>query len=235
MSVEIALMLALLAGISIPAGAFASTLPELEEFCRRKEIDSFISYFGGGALMATLSLVLIPRGTQDATVPLAAFAFALGGLLFWRISSWTKRARTSASHLIGMVLNFVPEVILLGVAAATEPNVGYLLAALIALQNMPEGFAARQEMQASGLSRRLLWLMFILVPLLAPFVAAAGFIWMAGSELILPFILLFCSGVILYLVFEDIAPGAHLTRTSFPATGAVMGFLLGMVGTMLIH
>lgn len=47
--------------------------------------------------------------------------------------------------------------------------------------------------------------------------------------------MLFCSGGILYLVFEDIVPRAHLENESFPALGAVLGFLLGMVGTSWVH
>jgi len=47
--------------------------------------------------------------------------------------------------------------------------------------------------------------------------------------------MLFCSGSILYLIFQDIAPEAHIERRDFPAVGAISGFLMGMVGTMLIH
>jgi zinc transporter, ZIP family len=52
---------------------------------------------------------------------------------------------------------------------------------------------------------------------------------------ILGILMLFCSGGILYLIFDDIAPRAHLKHHDFPAVGAVSGFLLGLVGTMLIH
>ena len=47
--------------------------------------------------------------------------------------------------------------------------------------------------------------------------------------------MLFCSGGILYLIFNDIAPRAHLKHRDFPAIGAVSGFLLELVGAMLIH
>ena len=135
----------------------------------------------------------------------------------------------------GMALDFFPEAILLGVAAVNEPTVAYLLTALIALQNMPEGFAAHHEMKASGISRGRLWLIFLLAPLLGPLAAWIGFVWLSDSNEVLAFVLLFCSGGILYLIFEDIAPGAHIKRKSLPAIGAIVGFLLGMVGTMMIH
>lgn len=155
--------------------------------------------------------------------------------MFWQFSSWALRTRNTASQFMGMVLDFFPEAVLLGVAAANNSNVAYLMAGLIALQNMPEGFAAHEEMRASEIRGGRLWLMFLLAPLLGPLAAWLGFAWLSSDDQGLASILLFCSGGILYLIFEDIAPTAHEARKSFPAIGAILGFLLGMVGTMLVH
>jgi ZIP family zinc transporter len=106
---------------------------------------------------------------------------------------------------------------------------------LIALQNMPEGFAAHREMRGSGMKGAPLWVMFLLAPLVGPLAAWLGYSWLSDNEQTLSFILLFCSGGILFLIFEDIAPRAHLRRERFPAIGAILGFLLGMVGTMIVH
>ena len=46
--------------------------------------------------------------------------------------------------------------------------------------------------------------------------------------------MLFASGGILYIVFQDIAPEAKLRRRWMPAFGAVVGFLLGLIGKMLV-
>lgn len=194
-----------------------------------------MSYFGGGALLAAIALVLMPRGMEHSSVLLASFAFALGGLAFWQFSSWAMRTQNMASQFMGMVLDFFPEAILLGVAAAHDSSVVYLLAALIALQNMPEGFAAHHEMRKSGISGGHLWTMFLLAPFLGPLAAWIGFAWLSGNNETLAFVLLFCSGGILYLIFEDIAPGARIKHKSFPAMGAILGFVLGMAGTMMIH
>lgn len=68
-----------------------------------------------------------------------------------------------------------------------------------------------------------------------PLCAWLGFAWLAADQQILGVLMLFCSGGILYLIFDDIAPRAHLKHHDFPALGAVSGFLLSLVGTMLIH
>ena len=116
-----------------------------------------------------------------------------------------------------------------------NPKTGYLLAMLIALQNMPEGFSASTEMREGGLSAKKIWFLFLSVPLVGPLSAWIGYSWLAGNNSILGLLCLFCSGGILYLIFDDIAPNAHMKNHDFPAIGAVLGFLLGMVGTMMIH
>ncbi len=232
---EFALGLAFLAGLSIPAGALISSRLVLADFCRQKQLDSFVSYFGGGALLAAIALVLVLRGLEDSSIFSTAFAFALGALVFWQFSAWATRTQNTASEFAGMVLDFIPEAILLGVFAADGSNVAYLLMGLIALQNMPEGFAAHNEMSERGISGKVLWTMFLSVPLLGPAAAWLGYSWLSTSVQTLNFILLFCSGGILYLIFQDIAPGSHTKNKSFPAIGAALGFLLGMVGTMVIH
>lgn len=229
------LSLALLAGLAIPAGAWVSSIPPIRNACRANDIDSFVSYFGGGALLAAIALVLAPYGIEHTKVLPAAVAFLLGGLLFWQVNSRLKRSGSDASQFIGMLLDFVPEAILLGAAAAIGSPIVYLLAAMIALQNMPEGFAAFQEMRSPKGSNGRLWLMFLAVPLAGPLAAWLGFACLSASPALTGQVMLFCSGGILYLIFDDIAPRAHLKNHDFPAIGAVAGFLLGMVGTMLIH
>lgn len=229
------LSLALAAGLSIPAGALVSTRVTLRTICLQHELDSFVSYFGGGALLAAISLVLLPYGIENVSVLFASIAFAGGGLVFWQFNSWLKRTGSNAAQFIGMLLDFIPEAILLGAAAATGSSTVYLLAGMIALQNMPEGFASYNDMHQSGGSNARLWIMFLAIPLVGPLSAWLGFSWLSANTVLVGIVMLFCSGGILYLIFDDIAPHAHMKHRDFPAVGAVSGFLLGMAGTMLIH
>jgi len=235
MSLLLPLTLALAAGLSIPTGALISTHVSLRSACLRHEVDSFVSYFGGGALLAAIALVLLPYGIEHVSVLWASFAFLMGGLVFWQLNAWLKRTGSTAAQFIGMLLDFVPEAILLGAAAATGSSVVYLLAGMIALQNMPEGFASYHEMHQSAGSNKRLWLIFLIIPLVGPLAAWLGFSLLSSNTAIIGVVMLFCSGGILYLIFDDIAPRAHMKHHDFPAVGAVSGFLLGLVGTMLIH
>ncbi|MDZ7685399.1 MAG: divalent cation transporter [Gammaproteobacteria bacterium] len=229
------MVLATAAGMSIPAGAAIASNRRLRDFCYRHELDSFVSFFGGGALLAAIALVLVPFGMEHSSSGPAGVAFFAGGAIFWQISSWMRRSGSSASQLVSMMLDFIPEAIALGAAVATGSSTAYLLAVLIALQNMPEGFAALREMQASGFSRRALIWIFASAPLAGPVSGWIGYGFLATNEFVLALLMLFCSGGIIYLIFEDIAPGAHLKHRDFPPVGAVSGFLLGMLGSMMVH
>jgi ZIP family zinc transporter len=235
LSLSWTLLLTCMAGLSIPAGALVSSNVALRDICLRMQLDSFVSYFGGGALLAAIALVLIPRGVESASVLAVGVAFGAGGIVFWQFSAWAKRTRNAASQFTGMLLDFFPEALLIGVLAAAGSNVVYLLAGLIALQNMPEGFAAYNEMRERMSSRARLLAIFFAASLVGPVAAWLGYVWLATSEFTLALLLLFCSGGILYLIFEDIAPEARNESSSFPAIGAILGFLLGLVGSMLVH
>jgi len=235
MTLGLTLALASLAGLSIPVGALIASNVSLKNILLQHEIDSFVSYFGGGALLAAIALILVPHGIAHSSVVPASIAFFVGGLAFWQLSAWVNRTGHKASLFIGMLLDFIPEAILLGTAAATGSTTTYLLAVLIALQNMPEGFAAYHEMGKRGTSHGRLWLAFLAAPLAGPLFAWLGFSFLSTNHEPVGLLMLFCSGGILYLIFEDLAPQAHLKHHEFSAIGAVSGFLLGLAGKMLVH
>jgi len=56
-----------------------------------------------------------------------------------------------------------------------------------------------------------------------------------NQPFILGGIMLFASGGILYLTFQDIAPQVPLEKHWMPAQGAVAGFALGLVGHLLVQ
>ena len=75
--------------------------------------------------------------------------------------------------------------------------------------------------------------MCALIPL-GPLVGTIGWIYAADYTVFLGGIMLFASGGILYLIFQDIAPQSHLERHWAPALGAVLGFGVGMLGQLLV-
>ena len=229
-----ALWLSLLAGVSIPLGGALATVSAIHPGWLTSEGRHAIMAFGGGALMSAVALVLVPEGVEAVSFGGATTCFGAGGIAFYLLQRRLDRGGGSGAQLVAMLSDFVPEAIALGAALAVGEESALLLAAMIALQNLPEGFNAQRELgeRSPGALRRP-WLFLPLV-VVGPLAAAVGFFLLRDRPEALGALMLFASGGILYLVFQDIAPAANLERREAPALGAVLGFLLGLVGYLLV-
>lgn len=227
--------LSLLAGAAMPFGAFIAKIDTKNPTILGTEWRHFIVAIGGGALISAIAFVLVPEGSSKLSVLPAALSFALGGGVFCLLDLYLSKAENSMGQLVAMLSDFIPEAIALGTAFATGKSTGFLIAALIVFQNIPEGFNAFEEVSINSTwSHNKIIMVFGLLSLAGPTSALIGynFIWLNQS--LMGMIMLFASGGILYLVFEDIAPGSKITNRWMPALGAVFGFVLGLVGHMII-
>jgi ZIP family zinc transporter len=71
--------------------------------------------------------------------------------------------------------------------------------------------------------------------LLGPLAGLCGFFFLSGQPQILGGIMLWSSGGILYLIFQDIAPQSRLEKHWAPPLGAVFGYCLAMFSEMITH
>jgi ZIP family zinc transporter len=142
---------------------------------------------------------------------------------------------TSASQLVAMVTDFVPEALALGATFAASKTAGMLLAGIIALQNLPEGFNACREVTASTHYRSSQVVgAFAVMALLGPIAGLTGYFLLAEYPALVSAIMLFSAGGILYVIFQDIAPNSRLEKHWAPPLGAVIGFLLGVMGKVVV-
>lgn len=229
-------LLTVMAGVAIPLGGGLAAVERIQPRWLEQELRHFIIAFGGGVLLAAVSLVLVPEGIKDLSAPLAAFWMLAGGLAFMYTDVVLSRRQGSAAQLIAMLADFIPEALALGAMFAADVRAAPLLALLIALQNFPEGFNAFREMRSSTRAsvRTVLIGFCILVPL-GPAAGLTGYYWLAGFPVAVDAVMLFAAAGILYLTFQDIAPQARLARHWSPPLGAVGGFLFGLMGHMLLQ
>ncbi len=224
----------LIAGLAMPIGAAFASLKKIKPDWLEEEFRHSVIAFGGGALLSAVALVLVPEGIASVEPLSASIFFILGGLSFMSLDVILKKIDTSASQLAAMLSDFLPESIALGAAFATGKSNAFLLAGLIALQNLPEGFNAYRELNESSSYRPLrIIIIFALMALLGPVAGVTGYLWLPDYPVIVAAIMLFASGGILYSIFQDIAPQVRLEKHWAPPMGAVFGFVLGMVGLML--
>ena len=74
----------------------------------------------------------------------------------------------------------------------------------------------------------------LLLAILGPVCGVIGWFWLVNHDQILGGIMLFAAGGILYLTFQDIAPQSRLEKHWAPPLGAVFGFALALVGSLVL-
>lgn len=229
-TLSIVLLLAGLAGLAIPVGGGLAYIEHIRGRELREEVRHAVMAFGGGVLLAAVALVLVPEGMRDLPLYWIILTFLGGAAVFLYVDRLIQRSRATAAQTMAMLLDFVPEAIALGAAFGSGGRVGPLLALLIGLQNLPEGFNAYRELRQSGFRVRRTHLTLCSLALLGPLAGALGLLLLADRAALVGGLMLFAAGGILYLMFQDIAPQARLRRRFAPALGAVAGFLAGIVG-----
>ncbi len=225
-----------LAGACIPLGGTLAQFAQIRPLWMENELRHFIIAFGGGILLGAVAFVLVPQGISSLGESIFAIVLiVLGAIVFFLIERSLGLRRREAPQLMGMILDYIPEAIALGGLVAVGSNASALLAFLIAIQNLPEGFNAYRELHAlHRISvRKKLTTMILLVPL-GPIAGVLGYYFLAEHESILGGIMLFSAGGIVYLIFQDIAPQARLEKHWAPPLGAVFGFCLALLAELLV-
>lgn len=229
------LLLTLLAGLAIPAGAALASIENISPRWLETEIRHGIVAFGGGALLSAVAFVLVPEGSKNLGIFPVSLCFLFGGATFLVLEILLRRSGTSLSQLIALLSDFIPEALALGAAIALGESGVLLLAILMALQNAPEGFNSYRELRASNhWSAKTILLSLVLIAMLGPVSGLVGHYLLAGYPALVSAIMMFGAGGILYIVLGDIAPQASLARHWLPALGALCGFLAGIIGHMLV-
>jgi ZIP family zinc transporter len=219
----------------IPLGAFAARVEHIRPRWLEQEFRHSVIAFGGGILLAAVSFILVPEGISFLSPGWSVAAMGAGGVAFFLVDRLIAQKGETAAQLVAMVSDFVPEAMAMGAMFASGEAAGPLLAVLIGLQNLPEGFNAYRELMAGGRhSSATILRSFLALVLLGPLAALLGHVYLAERPALMGSVMLFAAGGILYLIFQDIAPQAHLERRWAPSLGAVGGFTLGLLGHMLV-
>lgn len=193
--------------------------------------------FGGGVLLAAVALVLLPQGLAALSNPFAVAAcFVGGGVAVYAVERRLGLRRRESPQFAAMLLDYVPESLALGGMFAAGVAQAPLLALLIGLQNLPEGFNAyRERMAVRGTRPATVLGQMAGLTLLGPALAALSWWFLADHPAVLGALMLAASGGILYLIFQDIAPMSRLQRHRAPPLGAVLGFCVALVGQRLVE
>ncbi len=101
----------------------------------------------------------------------------------------------------------------------------------IAIQNFPEGAIISMPLCAEGESKPKAFLMGTLSGIVEPIAAALTLLFVGVVEAILPYVLSFAAGAMMYVCFEELIPSAHENKHS---NLAILSFAVGFILMMVL-
>ena len=217
---------------------------------------ALLGFASGVMIAAGIWSLLIPSmemsGEGAWRVLPAAVGFALGMAFLLAVDTFTPHQHVDSatpegpkSHLtqsqmlaLAVTIHNLPEGMAVGVviaemlASGVEPSLsGSLAISLgIAIQNIPEGAIISMPMCAAGNSKVRSFGIGFASGLVEPIGAMAVILLAGVFGGILPYLLGFAAGAMMYVVVEELIPGASVGRHSnISVIGFAVGFLLMMV------
>lgn len=202
--------------------------------------------FGAGTLLSAIAYELIPVSNLEKGLGGGlAIAFMLGALVYFFGDRWADRvggARrqqiavqpdSASVHgsgtgiFLGALLDGVPESFILGIALATGGAVGAAFLAAVFISNVPEGIAGTLSLEAIGITRRRIYLLWAGLALACGSSAAAGFVVADSLPLTGLYAEAFAAGAVLTMLADSMMPEAFEHGGTWVGVITVFGYLLG--------
>lgn len=192
----------------------------------------------GGVMLAVVSLDLLPNAWQTGP-PLqvgAGFAF---GLLFMYLAETrltvspgalplTRRQRLKRTGLLvaaGIALHDLPEGMAIAVSQEASSDLGLLIALAIALHNLPEGMATTAPLKMAGIRWWKILLLNVLIAFVTPLGALLGLLALNSIQNSLAFFLSLAAGAMAFLFFAELWPLSRERHPRYALLGGTVGFI----------
>lgn len=212
----LSLIIGLGAGIMIAASFFSLILPSLErlESSNRSFLEAVLGFLAGGLFLFVIDVIIS------------------------KLSKKENKDKRNSLLFLAVTLHNIPEGLAIGVAfgLALESKLtqdlinAYLLALGIGLQNFPEGLAISLPLKNNGMSKFKAFMHGQVSAIVEPISAIIGVILIYLIEMILPFILCFASGAMIYVVVEELIPNGKFNEDDKMCTlGIIFGFVIMMI------
>ena len=242
-----------MAGIILGSAIVFFTKQQMSEMLQK----TLFGFAAGVMMAATVWWLLLPSiercGEMEkwATLPAAiGFLLGIGFLLmvdmitphlhFGTSEPEGPRSRLSRTTmlLLAVSIHHLPEGMAVGVVLAGAEHAetritsmgAFIVALGIAIQNVPEGAIVSIPMRAAGKSRWQSFTLGCLSGAIQPIGAIAVILLSAASIPLLPYMLSFAAGAMLYVVVEELIPEASTGHhTNLSTIGFAVGFVLMMM------
>lgn len=226
-------------------------------FCFKKvnkNISDIILGISAGIMLAASYFSLLNPAIESAktlsncAALVVAFGFFLGGLLlfttdkiFSKLMKKKKKKDNSKKIFLlvsSITIHNIPEGLSIGVAfgsvfyglpgATTLAALGLALG--IGLQNFPEGCAVSLPLRQAGMSRMKAFLIGALSGLVEPIAAVIGAILVLKVQFVMPILLSFAAGAMIYVIVEELIPESQQNSNQDIVTlYTLVGFIIMMI------
>lgn len=249
-----------LLGIAIPfiGTTLGSSMVYLMKNKINDKVEKTLLGFAGGIMIAaSIWSLIVPSISQSSSMGKFAWLPAAIGLVIGfafllfldtiiphlHINSETpegmpSKLKKTTMMVFAVTLHNIPEGMAVGVAIAGAYYGNALLTfsgvlALsigIAIQNFPEGAIISMPLKSEGLSKNKSFIYGTLSGIVEPIFAFLTFFVAGFISSILPYILSFAAGAMLYVVVEEIIPESQAGKhTNLATIGFALGFIIMMI------
>lgn len=224
---DMILAISFLSGLSTPLGA----LVVLWFRTMRPWMLSFILALASGVMVTVVATELAPTSVGTGGFP--TFVLGCGGGIvamsfladIWKPgdTAVSRLRRTGQSIALAIAVHDLPEGMAIGAGHAVHAKLGLIVALAIALHNMPEGMSIAAPLAMSGVARRKVLGLTVLISFITPLGTLIPVMLGTVSHTVGAFILAFAAGAMLYVVVQDTFPESwHASRGA-----AIVGLLAG--------
>ena len=225
--------------------AIGSSLVFLFKNIKKSVMDICLSISAGIMLSASFWSLLNPSIELSNKLNISLFfvfiGFILGGLLILlgnKIYNKKNKNSNLSMLIFSITLHNIPEGLAIGVAFGSilynldgaNLTSALLLSLGIGIQNLPEGSAISLPLRRNGLSRKKSFIIGSLSAIVEPIFGIIGAILAMQMQYILPFLLSFAAGAMIYVVVIELIPESQTSeKKDQMALFCVIGFLIMMI------
>lgn len=207
--------LGLASGIMFSASIFSLLLPSIEyseaSWGKYKVISISIGLLLGGLFMIILDIItskIFKKNDKNAKT----FRF------FTAITVHNIPEGLSVGFAIGTV-----------VATNSSPMLAFTFALGIAIQNFPEGLATALPIYSTTENKKKSCILAILSGAIEPLFAIVGYFLATSLTNLLPWLLTFSAGSMIYVIIEELTPEIHNENKPYGTWAFIIGFVAMMI------
>jgi ZIP family zinc transporter len=212
-----------------------------------RRVLGFIMAFGSGVLISAIAYELVEDAIERAAGrPVAlglfagAIAFFAGDVLISRLGGSGRKASSGEQAegntlpiVVGIVLDGVPEAIVLGISLLSG-GVSVAMLSAIFISNLPEAIAGTTGLQAAGWRRGRILALWATVALVSALACAAGYTLLDTADpRLIAFIQAFAAGALLTMLADTMMPEAFEHAGISVGLWTTLGFAVAFAITQL--